>query len=137
MEGSHGGPNGVSRTWTIALSTRPPLARKASSSCLMRPPPTMAPVRSRITREGSLPRRFISQGARTQAEACVTATAGPLQPMRLEAPLTPLMMPAAGASALVCERDGWGVFHLSGAASESIVGGRQAAQNHQQRVKCE
>ena len=67
MDWSHGGvpwrgPNGVSRTWTIALSTRPPLARKASSSCLMRPPPTVAPVRSRITREGSLPRRFSSQG---------------------------------------------------------------------------
>ena len=57
--------------------------------------------------------------------------------MRLEAPATPLMMPAAGASARVCERDGWGVFHLSGAASESIVGGRQATQNHQPRGKGE
>ena len=54
--------HGVSRTWTIALSTRPPPKRKASSRWLSRPPPPVAPARSRITHEGSLPRRFSSLG---------------------------------------------------------------------------
>ena len=46
---------------TMPTSLRPP----------SRPPPTVAPARPRITREGSLPRWFSSLGARTQAQLCV------------------------------------------------------------------
>ena len=60
---------------------------------------------------------------------------GSRQPMPLEAAARPMMMPATGASARVCEKGGWGVFSLSKAASGQLGGSRQAAQKQCAQVR--
>ena len=99
---------------------------------LPRLPHARADHRSHCSRGGVSPDANNRPAATNQ---WLATAGGSLWPRRPEAAATPLMMPATGASARVCERGGRGVFSRSEAASGQLGGGRQAAQKQCAEVR--